>query len=213
MLRRNGGHRLPSVLRRPGRPLRLLFIFVLGPLPVLFDQCPHGEAQGHHGQQYEQHRENDDGCDLGKYRHGALSQSAGDHAAAVQRRGRGISLLHQQHVAQAPQQHRQQQCAGHPQGHGPPVVEQQDAPRQHQSRSRQPVAVAEKALQQNGQPVDENGTDAEIADEHTQRQHPAYRTPYLPADRPGLGLFPGHRPAAGRTAALFGCGLGCRFLL
>ena len=84
------------------------------------------------------------------------------------------------------------------------MMEQQNAARQHQRRSKQPVAIAQQALDENCQPINENRADAKIADKHTQRQNQAYHAAYLPADRPWLRLFSGS-PAAGFAACFFCC--------
>ena len=221
MLCRDRG-RFPPAPCRPGRPLRLLLMFILGPLPVLFDQRSHRQPQRHHQQHHKQHGKDNDRSDLGKNRHRPLRQRAGNHAAAVQGRavlpqrrddpdGGGVCLLHQQHMAQAAQQHRQQQGAGHPQGNGPAVMKQENAGRQHQRRAEDPIAIPQQTFDQDGEPVDKNGTDAKVADEHAQRQHQTHHAPHFPADGAGLRLLR-RRPAPGRTA-LFRCGSGCRFLL
>ena len=46
-------------LRLSDRLLRFRLLLVLGPLPVLLDQGPHGEPQRHHKQHHKQHRKDD----------------------------------------------------------------------------------------------------------------------------------------------------------
>ena len=84
------------------------------------------------------------------------------------------------------------------------MVEQQNATRQHQRRSKQPVAIPQQALDENSQPVNEDRADSKIADKYAQCQDQAYHAAYLPADRPGLRLFSGS-PAAGFAACFFCC--------
>ena len=48
------------------------------------------------------------------------------------------------------------------------MVEQQNAARQHQRRSKQPVAIAQQALDENSQPVNEDRADSKIADKYAQ---------------------------------------------
>ena len=57
--RRDGCNGLPRPLRLSDRLLRFRLLLVLGPLPVLLDQGPHGEPQRHHQQHHKQHRKDD----------------------------------------------------------------------------------------------------------------------------------------------------------
>ena len=56
---RDGSNGLLRPLRLSDRLLRFRLLLVLGPLPVLLDQGPHGEPQRHHKQHHKQHRKDD----------------------------------------------------------------------------------------------------------------------------------------------------------
>ena len=57
------------------------------------------------------------------------------------------------------------------------MVEQQNTTRQHQRRSKQPVAIPQQALDENSQPVNEDRADSKIADKYAQCQDQAYNAP------------------------------------
>ena len=208
-------HRLRS--RRPDRRGldRLLFRFrlILRPLPQLFPQDCRSQPQGDHQGNHQQKDKNGQRSVLREHRHKAHRQGAGNGAAGgktlpggpevLQNSQRGFKFhLTQNHVEDAAQQQGCQQSTGHPQHHRAALVEEQNQRREHQGRACQPVAIAEKALEQRRKPVNENGGDAAVADKHTQCQHQQHNSPNLPAHR-----LLGRR----RRRALFppGCAFGC----
>ena len=172
---------------------RLRLLLVHRPAAVLFNEGANGQPQGHHHSDHQQRGKDNDGGHLGKHLDRALRQGTGDGAAGLKGRagepellqspgGGGEFHLAQHHVAQSAQQHGDQQRADDPQLHRMAVMEQQNKRRQQKRRAGQPVAVAQQAFQQQGEPVDENGPDVEIADAHTQGQHQQDNAPHLPAD-------------------------------
>ena len=197
-----------------GLGVRFRFRLVLGPLPELFPQRRRGQPQGNHDGQYQQQGENRQGGIFGEYRHKAHRQGTGHGAAAVQGHAvgpqglqhpesGGVVPLGQQHMAQSTGQQRQQQCTGEAQPHRAAMVHQQDQRCHQQSREGQPVAIAKQALENEGQPVQEDGLYAEVADSGTQGHHQQHDAAYLPADGPLLGCA-ALAGARGCTAALFG---------
>ena len=104
---------------------------------------------------------------------------------------------------EAAQQHRQQHGTDDPQRHRPAMMEKEYKRRQDQGRAKDPISIADQTFSQHSQSVNKNGTDAKIANEHTQRQYQAHHAAHLPADRSGLRLA-GGSPASRRTA-LFSC--------
>ena len=48
------------------------------------------------------------------------------------------------------------------------MMEQQNTARQHQRRSKQPVAIPQQPLDENSQPVNEDRADSKIADKYAQ---------------------------------------------
>ena len=93
-------------------------------------------------------------------------------------------------MGQRAEQQRQQQGAGGPELDGTAPVKNQNQPRQHQRGPRQPVAVAEQALQKPREKVQKQGVNAEVPHKDAQRQHQQHAAGDLPAD--GLllrGLF------------------------
>ena len=199
--------------------LRFRLLLVHGTVAVLFKKGAHGQPQGHHHRDHQQSGEHNDGGHLGKHLDGPLRHSAGDGAAGLEGRagepellqrtgGGGKFHIAQHHVAKSTQQNGDQQRADDPQLHRTAMVEQQNEGRQQKRRTGQPVAIAEQAFQQQGEPVDENGRDIEIADAHAQGQHQQDNAPHLPADG-ALLRFRGLLCAAGaalrRSRAFFRC--------
>lgn len=71
------------------------------------------------------------------------------------------------------------------------MMEKEYKRRQDQGRAKDPISIADQTFSQHSQSVNKNGTDAKIANEHTQRQYQAHHAAHLPADRPGLRLAGG----------------------
>ena len=164
-------------------------------------------------QQRQRRRKEDGGYPFVQGGHSPLRQRTGEHAAGFQCLAGIPQILYhgesemefglcQQHMAQPAHRQGRQQGTGHPQGHRPAPVKQEDAPRQHQCRTRHPIAVPEQAPQHLGKPVDKNCLTARIAHQDAQCQHQHHPS----ADFPAKWLFGGRRGLFGPGGGLFGGG-------
>ena len=97
-------------------------------------------------------------------------------------------------------QHRQQQRAGGAQLHRAALVAYQHDAGIQQRRSRQPVAIAQTALQHIGQKRQQNGVHVKVRHQHTQSQQQAHDA----ADDPRLGVIGGRRRGGAAFAAALG---------
>ena len=151
-------------------------------------------SQAHH--QSQQHKE-DSGTDGSKEGHKSLGDDtahspaglqlhAGSHQRSPQLHIPG-QRVYQQSVDQTGENQGQQQGTGQAQPHRPASVESQNIGAQQQRRGRQPEAVAQKALHQVTEPVDEDPLSIEVAKGSENGQQKADHTTQLPADGAAFG--------------------------
>ena len=188
-------HLLPAA--SAGGRLGLRLVVILRPVGDPAHYISHRAVEGgqaHH--QAHQHKK-DGGADGGKEGHKPLGDHAAQAAAGLQLHSAGHQRapqlgvprqgVHQQAVDQAGENQGQQQGAHQAQPHRSAPVEGQNIGPQQQCRGRKPEAVAQQALHQVTEPMDEDPLGIEIAKGGKDGQQKADHAPKLPAKGAAFG--------------------------
>ena len=200
--------------------LRLRLVLVLGAVKQPLGHVHDGAVAGGQGQEEAAEDADDGAAQLGEQADKDLAQQAAQGAAGLQLLAAGPQGLNKrgvpgQDLAEQPVEHHREgqgqgQGAAQPQGHRAAPVEGQDIGAQEQGRGHQPEAIAQQALQQGAEQVDEQGLHVKIAKGGEDGQQQADQRAHLPAEGLGGGGSPvlggagagGGGPAAAARGAL-----------